>query len=186
MMDLTPAALKVEGQQRSLRSVPSEAQDAFDAIILAIRPGQTVHINGLRGLLDLAGVPARARGGLFAGAVSRGLLAPLLTPEGDEIRRKSDGASAHHATCRLYVRTRAMSLKSKPYFWVECDRVGCEEKSPDDEFSAWEDHGQAIDYTQNSDWTVTLAGEFYCQEHGTGDDEDAPDLSGLAEFGGAS
>ena len=76
-----------------------------------------------------------------------------------------------------------MSIKSKPYFWLECDHNGCDAKSPDgDEYSAWEDHGQAIDCAQNSYWTITLHGEHYCEEHGTGEDEDPPDLSGLDEF----
>jgi hypothetical protein len=97
---------KTEGQRRSLTNLPSESHDAFMAVIESITVGQIVHVNAVRPLLTLAEVPPKAMGGLFAQAVIAGLLTPMVTYSGDEIRRKSDGASAHHATCRLYTRTR--------------------------------------------------------------------------------
>ena len=96
--------LKEQGQTRSLANLSSEHRDAFDAILLPIAPGQTVHVNAVRDLMVLAGITPGSMGGLFAGAVTRGLLTPLVTTSGDEIRRKSDGTSAHRATCRVYER----------------------------------------------------------------------------------
>ncbi len=60
-----------------------------------------------------------------------------------------------------------MSLKSAPYYWIECD--GCGAKSTEDgEFSAWGDQGSAYDDAHNNaEWItidagVEMAGD-YCQ-----------------------
>ena len=75
-----------------------------------------------------------------------------------------------------------MSLKSAPFYWVECDTADCAARCPAEgsEFLAWADEDQALMCSSDSDWTVTDAGEHYCWDH-TPDDED-DDLSGLDEF----
>ena len=77
-----------------------------------------------------------------------------------------------------------MSVKSGVFYWVECDRPGCDATSPsqDDEGGMWDSSRQAIKGAQeDEDWTFTLAGECFCDEHCPAD-EDPPDLSGLDEF----
>ena len=44
-----------------------------------------------------------------------------------------------------------MSLKSAPYYWIECD--GCEVKHQSD-FSAWSDPETAEEYASESEWTT--------------------------------
>ena len=75
-----------------------------------------------------------------------------------------------------------MSVKSKPYYWIECDHVGCDDRSPSDgyEINAWSDEDGALSGADDDGWATTDTGEHYCPEHV--DDEDAPDLSGLNEF----
>jgi len=104
---MTPAELRAEGQSRSLFDLDETVWDTFLGIIMGVPVGHEVHVNGLREALDNARppIPAKMRGALFNRVARMGLITPLLTVDGDEIRRKSDGASAHHATCRLYVRT---------------------------------------------------------------------------------
>ena len=74
-----------------------------------------------------------------------------------------------------------MSLKSKPYYWIECDHVGCDERCPseDCEVNAWDSKDDALDNIAYDDWTTTDAGGHYCIGHAPDDD---PDLSGLDEF----
>ena len=103
-MSTTAQTLKVDGQQLSLMNLTETTWDRFEAIIKAIPVGVMVHVNGVRTDLDDADIPAKMRGGLFSLAVRRGLLTPAITAEGYEIRAKSDGLSAHRATCRLYTR----------------------------------------------------------------------------------
>ena len=105
---MTPAELKAAGQSRSLFDLDPTTWDKFLSILTSVPVGHEVHVNGLREELDAAtdpDIPAKMRGALFNRAARMGLITPLLTADGDESRRKSDGLSAHHATCRLYVRT---------------------------------------------------------------------------------
>lgn len=44
-----------------------------------------------------------------------------------------------------------MSLKSEPYYWLVCDECG--ERADYDEFSAFEDVGQAYDRALDLGWT---------------------------------
>jgi hypothetical protein len=53
-----------------------------------------------------------------------------------------------------------MSLKSKPYFWLECDTCGAK-STEDGDYSAWEDHGAAADEAYDRDW-LSLDGKDYC------------------------
>jgi hypothetical protein len=70
-----------------------------------------------------------------------------------------------------------MSVQSKPYFWVECDGDECDAKAPDgDEYSAFEEANQAIEYAEDSDWVITAAGESYCEDCAAQDDKDSAHL----------
>ncbi len=54
-----------------------------------------------------------------------------------------------------------MSLKSAPFYWLECD--GCGGRSPDvDDISAWADSSAAEDNARDSDWYVEKDGH-YCE-----------------------
>jgi endogenous inhibitor of DNA gyrase (YacG/DUF329 family) len=52
-----------------------------------------------------------------------------------------------------------MSLKSAPYFWVECD--GCGDRCEYGDFAAWADADYAIDGATEADWTE-LDGKHHC------------------------
>ena len=102
---MTPADLKAEGQMRSLFAVSDTTRQDFERI-LRDAP-EMFDCNTIREQMDAAQIPPSARGGLFAQAVTAGLIAPLTTPDGYEIRTKSKGASAHNATVRIYRRCAA-------------------------------------------------------------------------------
>jgi len=59
-----------------------------------------------------------------------------------------------------------MSVKSMPYFWVECDGDNCTARCPTEDYdiTAWGDESQAITDAEDSDWTITDAGETYCED----------------------
>lgn len=60
-----------------------------------------------------------------------------------------------------------MSIKSKPFYWLECDEPGCGNKSTDgDEYDAWADESQAVDCAGNAEWLI-LDGKHYCDGHAT-------------------
>ena len=60
-----------------------------------------------------------------------------------------------------------MSIKSAPYYWVECD--GCGAKSTEGgDFSAWADAATAEEDAHGSDWTEDN-GKHYCD--GCGESE---------------
>jgi len=99
-MTTDPAALREAGQMASLFAVSDTTRQDFERI-LRDAP-ETFDCNTIREQMDLAQIPPSARGGLFAQAVTAGLIAPLTTPDGYEIRTKSTGASAHNATLRIY------------------------------------------------------------------------------------
>lgn len=55
-----------------------------------------------------------------------------------------------------------MSVKSAPFYWLECD--GCDIKSTEDsEYSAWSDRGDAIDHAVDCGWLMSGDGH-YCDE----------------------
>jgi len=66
-----------------------------------------------------------------------------------------------------------VSLKSKPYYWLECDHEGCDERNPslDNEVDAWSDEEGALEDAAYGDWTTTDAGEHYCPDHRPDEDE---------------
>lgn len=63
-------------------------------------------------------------------------------------------------------------IKSKLYFWVECDHEGCAARCPaeSDETQAWVEPWQARDVAKDSDWFEPQVGELepvrqYCPDH---------------------
>lgn len=44
-----------------------------------------------------------------------------------------------------------MTIRERPYYWVECDRCG---QKDDDEFSAWYEADQAVEVAESSGWWV--------------------------------
>ena len=98
---MTPAELKAEGQMRSLFAVSDTTRQDFERILRTV-PFE-FSINDCREALDLAQIPEKARGGMFAAAVKAGLIAPM-TVGGYPCRVPSTGLSAHAATVRMYRR----------------------------------------------------------------------------------
>lgn len=73
-----------------------------------------------------------------------------------------------------------MSIKSKPFYWLECDEPECGNKSTDgDEYDAWADESQAIECAYNADWLI-LEGEHYCDGHASKHDPDAAEEEEVA------
>ena len=101
-----PAELKTEGQAASVATVSRQTFDDFAAILTMFPPGAQITVNHIRDFLDLADIPASARGGLFAGAVKAGLVEPVLIG-GYPARVPSSGRSAHCATVVVYRRCAA-------------------------------------------------------------------------------
>lgn len=94
-------------RQLALDILSDETREAFARIIKSVSPGRRVTVNHLRDLLDAAGIPEQARGGLFDGACRQGLLRPVKVQLGDEwhdVYVRSTGVSAHGARVRLYER----------------------------------------------------------------------------------
>jgi hypothetical protein len=63
-----------------------------------------------------------------------------------------------------------MSIKSEPYYWVECDWEGCGlSASEGGDYSAWKQPDGAVEDAAAGDWlTVTSADgteRHYCNEH---------------------
>lgn len=107
-MTATSDQLRDAGQQRSLFHEAGE-RETFMRLINEIRAGKTVSVNRLREQLDALEIPDSMRGGLFRAAVTAKLLRPVQIPLPDgtvlDHREKSEGASAHSATVRVYQRT---------------------------------------------------------------------------------
>lgn len=55
-----------------------------------------------------------------------------------------------------------MSVKSAPYYWLECDSCG-EKSTEGTDYSAWSDEGDAYDQAYNHDWVRIPAGD-YCPD----------------------
>lgn len=65
-----------------------------------------------------------------------------------------------------------MPVKSKPFYWIECDHEGCDARCPDpgfDEVAAWQDADQARDYAVDGDWRLVdrpaARSLWMCQDH---------------------
>lgn len=52
-----------------------------------------------------------------------------------------------------------MTLKSAPYYWVVCDKCG-KSAQENGEFSAWNDHGMAVDYALDEGYRLGDKGDF--------------------------
>lgn len=92
-------------RQLALDVLADDAHAQFRRIIAACRPGTRITVNALRDLLDAAGIPETARGGLFDGACRAGLLTPVRVQVGGEwadVYVPSTGLSARRARVRLY------------------------------------------------------------------------------------
>jgi hypothetical protein len=99
---------KTEGQALSVAPLSPDAHAAFERIIG--NAPKLFSVNDIRERLDIAQIPDRARGGLFARAVAAGLIAPYC-PAGFPARVQSTGPSAHRATVVLYQR---LAVKNGP------------------------------------------------------------------------
>jgi hypothetical protein len=53
-----------------------------------------------------------------------------------------------------------MSLKSAPYWWVDCDNCG--ERCDYGDFAAWAEVDHAIDGAIESEWTTDGSGKYHC------------------------
>lgn len=58
-----------------------------------------------------------------------------------------------------------MTVKSAPYYWLECDGEDCNRKSTEhSDYAAWADEAQAKDDArEGSDWQVK-DGKHYCDQ----------------------
>lgn len=54
-----------------------------------------------------------------------------------------------------------MVVKSKPYYWIECDECGASSGEIGD-FAAWSDSGAAIDEAVSAEWFIGDDGEHKC------------------------
>jgi hypothetical protein len=97
-------------RQYALNILSDETREAFLRIVKSVSPGRRVTVNHLRDLLDAAGIPEQARGGLFDGACRAGLLEPVrvqVEAEWADVYVASTGESARRSRVRLYRRTAA-------------------------------------------------------------------------------
>ncbi len=102
-----PDQAKADGQQLSIMHMPEVRVDSFMEVVGKVPAGEVVSANSIRAALDAAGVPDRARAGLFRRAVAAGLIEPMTVSDGlNEVRavEPSTGGSARRAQVRLYRR----------------------------------------------------------------------------------
>ena len=60
-----------------------------------------------------------------------------------------------------------MTIKSAPFYWVECDHDGCKQRTPSEgcEISAWADEDQAGAGADDDGWATTDDCKHYCEDH---------------------
>lgn len=60
-----------------------------------------------------------------------------------------------------------MSIKSKPYYWVECDFPDCGVSAQEgSDYTAWGDVDTAEETARDADWWTSEGGEqHYCDNH---------------------
>lgn len=60
-----------------------------------------------------------------------------------------------------------MTIKSSPYYWVECDEKGCDSRSPSeyDDYSAMGSKQDAIYYAEDCEWSFNSVGKARCPDH---------------------
>lgn len=58
-------------------------------------------------------------------------------------------------------------IESAPYWWVECDATGCDNRCPGPEYehTAWRELSGAIESAEESGWRRDPAGRWFCDEH---------------------
>ena len=95
---------KIEGQERSLFDLLESTWDQFVLVLNTIPKGHLFTVNSVRDLLDIADIPVRSRGGLFARAARAGLMEPALHM-GYQLFEPSLGSSANGAGVKVYRRT---------------------------------------------------------------------------------
>ena len=103
-------ATKQAWQDVSLLDLLEEERDAFTTIVCDLPAGTEFTVNDIRDRLDAAGVPVKARGGLFAKACRAGwIVAATITVHGQTYpkHKASTGESANGAMVRVYRRTAA-------------------------------------------------------------------------------
>lgn len=65
-----------------------------------------------------------------------------------------------------------MSVKSAPYYWLECDEPDCGNISTEgSDYTAWSDLDGAIAEADGSDWLL-LGDKHYCDGHAAKNDPD--------------
>lgn len=59
-----------------------------------------------------------------------------------------------------------MAVKSKPYFWIECDGPDCDARcpDPDGEIVAWSEEWMAVDQAVSDDWECGDDGKHLCPD----------------------
>lgn len=59
-----------------------------------------------------------------------------------------------------------MSVKSEPYYWLECDGPECGRKSTEyGDHTAWAEEHMAEEEAENGDWALTDEGKHFCPKH---------------------
>ncbi|UOK18371.1 hypothetical protein SEA_BRUHMOMENT_55 [Arthrobacter phage BruhMoment] len=68
-----------------------------------------------------------------------------------------------------------MSVRSAPYYWIECDHDGCTAKSTTGgDHSAWSETWMALEEADGSDWYAPSAdGKHYCWDHHPRNEEES-------------
>lgn len=56
-----------------------------------------------------------------------------------------------------------MTIKSEPFYWLECDDCGVK-STEDSDYVAWQSPDQAVDNAADSDWLITDDGKHYCYD----------------------
>ena len=57
-----------------------------------------------------------------------------------------------------------MTLKSAPYYWLECDGEDCISRAPDDEVTAWDTAAHALGELHGGDWKASANDHHYCPD----------------------
>lgn len=64
-----------------------------------------------------------------------------------------------------------MSIKSEPYYWLECDELDCTNISTESsEHTAWSDINGAIEQADGAEWLI-VGDRHYCDGHAANHDE---------------
>lgn len=104
---ITGAELKERGQAASVEDVSEQQWAAFRAALETVEDGAEFTVNDIRDHLDAAGIPYRARGGMFNRAIVERRITPLEVHKDGRVWKAFDastGVSAHAAQVRVYVR----------------------------------------------------------------------------------